>query len=516
MNTSAQAALRSALGILFCIATYRAADGSMEPMGIRSLFRHRKKILIGTLVALVVAFGLSYVSLALISAQQLLAAVAEADELDPGWSISELEAKRAHVSDDENSGVPLMAAKGLLPRQWPFWWYDTAPESKAYDREELRALQESFNEPDPQCQLDDRQIKVLRAEMNRAAAALSEVRKVADMPKGRYPIQYSRDGISTPLNPTQNARHMVNVLDFDVVQCCQDLDFEGALKSCRAIFNVGHSIGDEPTLISTLVRIVIHQIGVKKLERILAQGEISDANLAAFQDLLEKELDEPLLLISARGERALTDCLMDAIEKGDVRPWQVPQLLNDRDANLDVFEDLHLVLVPGSGSVHRATMLRFNSQFVEIAKRPVEEQKKLIDDLEISAKSLPALVQLVSKGPIKVARAYQRDRAVLGCGLMMIAVERYRLAHVRWPNKLEDLVGTYVKKLPLDPADGKPIKYRKDPGFVSLYAVGADEKDHGGKVANVIWKRGFDYGLRLWDVAKRRQPPKPRAETSEQ
>jgi hypothetical protein len=480
------------------------------------LVRPRKRLAICALLAVLVAFVAGYVYLALVSAQQLQAAVAEADELDAGWSIEELEAKRAKVPDDENSGIPLVTAKGLLPRLWPFWWHNEAPESKAYDRDEFYALQERFNEPDPQCQLDAQQIKALRAEMIRAAKALSEIRKVADMPKGRYPIQYSRDGISTSLNPTQSARHMVNVLDFDVMRRCQDLDFEGALKSCRGIFYVGHSVGDEPTLISTLVRIGIHQIGVKKLERILAQGELSEASLARFQDLLEKELGEPLLLVGARGERALIDCLMDAIEKGDVRPWQVPQLLHDRDANLDLFEDIQLILVPGSANVHRATMLRFNSQFVEIAKRPVEEQKKLIDELEITAKSLQPLAQLLSQGPIKVARAYQRDQAVLGCGLLMVAVERYRLAHGRWPDRLEDLVGTYVKKVPLDPADGTPIKYRQDPGFVSLYAIGADGKDHGGQVANIIWKRGVDYGLRLWEVAKRRQPAKPRLEKPEE
>jgi hypothetical protein len=93
----------------------------------------------------------------------------------------------------------------------------------------------------------------------------------------------------------------------------------------------------------------------------------------------------------------------------------------------------------------------------------------------------------------------------------MIAVERYRLASGRWPEKLEDLVGVYLKKAPLDPADGMPLKYRRDSDHVSIYAIGKDGKDHGGKLCIENWKDGFDMGRRLWDVNKRRQPAKPSA-----
>jgi hypothetical protein len=47
-----------------------------------------------------------------------------------------------------------------------------------------------------------------------------------------------------------------------------------------------------------------------------------------------------------------------------------------------------------------------------------------------------------------------------------------------------------------------------DDGVV-IYSVGADGKDNGGKLDKNPTKDGTDRGFRLWDVPKRRQPPKP-------
>src|SRR5262249_55330224 len=162
-------------------------------------------------------------------------------------------------------------------------------------------------------------------------------------------------------------------------------DIEGALSSCRGILYVGRSVGDEPTLISTMLRMWIHHVAIRELERILAQDQASDARLGDLQRLLGEELEEPLLLTGARGYRALVDRLMVAVDKGEVRPWQVPVLLHSGpQSDLYSFESLQLVLIPGSVKVERATILRYNNQFVDLARRPVDEQKAGIDELEAS------------------------------------------------------------------------------------------------------------------------------------
>jgi hypothetical protein len=68
------------------------------------------------------------------------------------------------------------------------------------------------------------------------------------------------------------------------------------------------------------------------------------------------------------------------------------------------------------------------------------------------------------------------DEAGIGC-----ALERYRLANQRFPEKMEELVPKFLTRVPLDILSGRPYKYRKEDetGYV-LYSIGWNERDDGG------------------------------------
>jgi len=71
------------------------------------------------------------------------------------------------------------------------------------------------------------------------------------------------------------------------------------------------------------------------------------------------------------------------------------------------------------------------------------------------------------------------DLARAACGL-----ERYRLAHGRYPNSLDDVAPLLSGGVPHDVIDGSPLHYRPtDDGLFVLYSVGWNEKDDGGTVA---------------------------------
>jgi hypothetical protein len=53
------------------------------------------------------------------------------------------------------------------------------------------------------------------------------------------------------------------------------------------------------------------------------------------------------------------------------------------------------------------------------------------------------------------------------------------------------------------------LRYRRLDDGVVVYSVGLDGKDKGDKLDKDLRKDAMDLGFRLWDVPKRRQPPKP-------
>lgn len=62
-----------------------------------------------------------------------------------------------------------------------------------------------------------------------------------------------------------------------------------------------------------------------------------------------------------------------------------------------------------------------------------------------------------------------------------LALRRFQFREGRWPRDLRELVPGFLPAPPIDPWDGKPLRYRLDPeGRPILYSVGPDGVDQGG------------------------------------
>jgi hypothetical protein len=62
-----------------------------------------------------------------------------------------------------------------------------------------------------------------------------------------------------------------------------------------------------------------------------------------------------------------------------------------------------------------------------------------------------------------------------------LAVEHFRLAHGQLPENLDELVPQFLPTVPIDPFDGRPLRYhRLTKGYV-IYSVGRDGHDNNGR-----------------------------------
>jgi hypothetical protein len=77
-----------------------------------------------------------------------------------------------------------------------------------------------------------------------------------------------------------------------------------------------------------------------------------------------------------------------------------------------------------------------------------------------------------------------RAEAARQVAIAAIALKRYQLKHGRYPPDLVSLVPEFVPKVPLDPVDGQPLRYRLNAdGTFVLYSVGENGRDDGGNPA---------------------------------
>ena len=471
-----------------------------------TLRQRRRRNSIRSLLFLGLCLLLSPLYFWVLSGKQLQSALAEADRLDPGWRINDLEASRRSILDNENSGLVLIAAKQLMPAHWPAWEFTSAPENKELNHELLASLPVVLLDRDPPVRIEPGHLKILRDELRRAAPALAEAHKILDFPRGRYPIQYAKDYISTLLVHTQDSRRFADLFAYEAALHAEEEDMEGALLACRGIVRAEDSVGDEPTLVSMLLRMGTRQLALKKIQQVLALGQPSEPSLAALQHLLEDEEREPLFLNGLRGDRAIMDGLMQAIQNGEVKSGQLPSLLEN--SGFRAAKGTEIALVAATIRNQRGALLRWYTRAVEIAKLPLEEQKTQFMELEATTKKLPFLARALRTDVVKVSDSWLLDQVSFRCAIALLAVERYRLAQGRWPEKLAELVPTYLGKAPVDVFEGAPLRLRRFSDGVMVYSVGPDGVDNGGRFDNNPRLKGTDWGYRLWDIPRRRQPPR--------
>jgi hypothetical protein len=92
---------------------------------------------------------------------------------------------------------------------------------------------------------------------------------------------------------------------------------------------------------------------------------------------------------------------------------------------------------------------------------------------------------LVMPAALKVTSASVHGQCLVNQAIIACALERHYAEHQSYPETLDALKQTDGKALPVDPANGAPMKYRKtDDGRYKLWSVGIDLVDDGGKEAD--------------------------------
>jgi hypothetical protein len=219
-------------------------------------------------------------------------------------------------------------------------------------------------------------------------------------------------------------------------------------------------------------------------------------------DLTPEQCDRILGLIQVHDQQGLdsfqeaarTDylCLRNAVE--------------DLSAGRVTGDDLNLGLSDSAATrisfeLERAELNRLFSGILRDAERPYHELlgnpwfgpeidrmrdriTTMIPETDLEPPIQHAVVCLLLVPAMDQAReAAARYRTRLGAVPSIIAVRRFQLVHGRLPQKLEEALREVgVSKVPLDPYDGKPLKYVILDGRPVVYSVARDQLDQGGRI----------------------------------
>ncbi len=450
----------------------------------------RRRLLVGLAVVVAVLFVLGFVQYVRDgggTAARLQRHMTELDESDPNWRLEDIERTRDTPPEGQNSARVIVHAVRLLPKDW--------------GKRDL-ALDEKLRQPErpPPARLDAEQRELLEKTLAHGTAAVAEARKLADLPRGRHQLTWATNPIATRLEDQQKTRQAAALLWFDALRLAHQKDISGALRSCRGILHAGRSLGDEPFFISQMVRIGCVDEAGRAIERVLALGEAADADLARLQATLAEEDRHNTFLVGVRGERAWISDLYTKMEDRTIPHKEVRGFFDAELWEESSWRQRLLGFSKADLRYNHLQSLDLLTRAAELARLPEAESVDLVPRLNAVMASQPRgaiLARVLTPALGKVAQGCQRKHAKVRNLLVLLAAERYRLKHGAWPDKPE---------VPMDPCDGKPIRYRRLADGVVAYAVGPDGKDDGGQVGrDPPGTRPLDEGYRLWDVKGRGQ-----------
>jgi len=403
-------------------------------------------------------------------------------------TIEELQAQRAKIPDAENSAlriVPLFddlekrVAQVPLPRSGDF----------GDDWAELGE------------RLSPAMMDVIGSYLRDRQDLLAKLHEAAKFPRGAYPIQWTPDGVSTLLPHLSKVRAATRLLCLEAEYRANRGDADGAADSCLAALRVAASVGDEPLIISMLVRIACEATAIDALQRTLALGTPGEAGLDRFRaELLPLADDKQPLVRAFDGERVLMLACLSALKQGKV---SAAALGTGAPAPTVTLETIVVRFAPGYVDMNEAQYLRKTRPWWAAADLPLKDYLREIQGVDQAIPSISrfyVFVRMMMPSLGRASQLFALSRMRIRATIAALDAERFYRREGRWPAKLDDLVADPQQRASLLADvfdDDKPMRYRIDDAGCVIYSVADDGADDGGKLARSKKDENQDAGFRL-------------------
>jgi hypothetical protein len=446
--------------------------------------------------------------------KKLAAAIAETDALDPRWRWEEIQEDLPPIPDAENSMRLIHQATDLL-KGW---------NASSLLLESGNGLLDDMEEWPANRQLDEERLSLIRNALKEREDALALAKSLKDYPRGQTVIRLSPLLLDTSLKHAVDCRVLISLLELDIERMLHEGRPKEAVSDIHAILHSGAGLRQDPFFVSQIARISARSHAVLRIERLLGTGENHADDLESLMAHVRAELGEDLMVVAIRGERAGWHLHMENLESGHVSLADFCSLgLDDKRIELDFLQRFGFFLYQNFLYEDHAFMLQQYNRTLEIAQLPDTEQTEAWAEWSEEFKATTGdafarkrliLSRLMFPAVQKCGQIFLRNKANLSSALTALAAERFRLANKRWPKDLQELCPTYLKTVPINPADGKAFKYvrRSDGVLISWIDIGGFEEDDETPRHSLDDDHPNGLGLRLWNPDHRRLPPELKKE----
>jgi hypothetical protein len=317
-----------------------------------------------------------------------------------------------------------------------------------------------------------------------------EIHKACARPKSRMDFDYT-DLTKSELPSFARFRSFAQVLSLKASAELAVNKPEAALGDIQTCLRLADAIANEPTLVSGMMRVALMGLSVGPMWEGLAAGRWNEKQLLELQHALN-QID---LLSSTR--RSIQACrAYDTFCYINRSPQQLRKSFDnswwDGHEEPSRFQKRRAILYVPRGWIYQNVSL-LNRLFQENEIEVIDLKQSIVspEKLQAAHKRMDREYETIKAGNFIASIAYNgfekawrnvaQNQTAINEALIGCALERYRLAQGKFPDRLDVLAPDFLAKIPHDVINGEPLKYRlTDDGQYLLYSVAWNGKDDNG------------------------------------
>jgi hypothetical protein len=404
----------------------------------------------------------------------------------------DLEALYPQPSKDQNAAEVYAAFFKILLKK------GNEPDYKGIS-ERVESIKEG-ERPDPSLLAEMEAYLSANAEMLRLlheAAALSGV---------RFPLDFSK-GYEMETPYIWELHQSARLLRWETVVAGEKGNSQTAMNALTAAMNVCDCVREAPNWRYQATCMRMRGIVCCALDGVLCTQVFSDDQLAHLSESLARQEDSksPVLAFSGDfatglsfiGSRKSPSTAFSLAERIAPAVDKVFGSMLDRTGVVDK-RRFHTMVVPAldTGLVHLfhwvgisdREELRFLTAMDAVVQAGMQPTQKAIPaEREIGLRLervhswIPSLTEDLVPTTSRYVELFSVGLARIRTAVTTVAVARYRLAHGTLPERLDELVPAFLSSVPLDPFDGKPLRYIHEGAGYTVYSIGHNMRDDQGQ-----------------------------------
>lgn len=314
--------------------------------------------------------------------------------------------------------------------------------------------------------------QAVEAYLTKYAGGLQALHQASDMGgAARFSLDFSQ-GFAMLLPDVQNMRNCSRMLALEAHVKAHRGDAAGTADSLLAMAAISRSLENQPILVSQLVRIAMHGLAVDLTGRLLPRVKFSDEDLMRLQQAFRRDDFKAGIVHAISGERVVGSEAFKNPATALGPQSGLPQggFLRGSNEDLAFYLEIQTELRAAAALPYPDALAATDAAFAKLQDRIATPLGRL--RYAMTGLTLPSLEACLTAA----ARADGSTR----CIDTAIAIERFRRRTGKLPDSLEDLVPDLLATVPLDPFDGRPIRYVVKPDSYLIYTCGRDRTDDGG------------------------------------